>query len=126
MITARRLRASGIVAGMALAVLGAAGPAGAARPPTLREREALTGALPAFVRHIPVGCVWLDVEVSANGRYARVDPVFLNAARPPCLQYASNGFWILRRSTRWNVAYSGSDPPPCSLGVPRDLTHCMR
>jgi hypothetical protein len=49
MITARRLRASGLVVGLALTVLALAGPADAARQPTLREREALTAALPALM-----------------------------------------------------------------------------
>jgi hypothetical protein len=103
-----------------------AGSAEAARQPTLKEREALTLALPASFRRIPVGCVWLRMSVSSNGRFAKVEPVFLNATRAPCVQYASNGFWILKKVTRWRIVYNGSEPPLCSLGVPRDLTRCRQ
>lgn len=102
------------------------GSADAARQPTFKEREAVTLALPASFRRYPIGCVWLSMSVSNNGRYAMVTPTFLNAARPPCLQYASNGYWLLKktRSARWRIVFNGSDVPSCSLGVPRDLTKC--
>ena len=96
----------------------------ASRQPTFREREAITAALPAAFRSYPVGCVFLRTVVSNSGRYATVEPVFLNALRQPCLKYASNGYWILRKTTKWKVVFSGSEPPPCSLGVPRDLVRC--
>ena len=97
----------------------------AARPPTFNEREALTLALPAWLRRYPVGCVWLSMSVSNNRRYAIVAPAFLNATRPPCLRYASNGYWILKKSPSWRIVFNGSVMPPCSLGVPRDLTKCF-
>src|SRR5204863_6818293 len=65
----------------------------AARQPTFKEREALTVALPDSLLRYPVGCVWLRMSVSNNGRYARVEPIFLNATHAPCLQFASNGYW---------------------------------
>jgi hypothetical protein len=102
------------------------GSAEAARQPTFKEREGLTLALPAWLRRYPVGCVWLKMLVSNNGAYAIVAPAFLNATRAPCLRYASNGYWILKRVTRWKIIFSGSELPPCSMIIPRDLTRCRR
>jgi hypothetical protein len=93
------------------------------RGPTFREREALTAALPAYDRREPVGCVFLQTLVSSNGRYAQVTPLYLNASRMPCLRYAANGGWILEKTTRWRIIFTGSDPPPCSLHVPLELPH---
>jgi hypothetical protein len=115
-----------IVSLLALAVLLPAGAAQAKRSPQLGEREAITAALPAWMRGEPVGCVWLDVSVSNNGKFATATPVYLNALKPPCARYAANGYWILKKTTRWRIVYNGSEPPQCSLGVPRDLTPCMR
>src|SRR4051794_15949058 len=112
----------------ACATLGAgAGSANAARKPTFREREAITAALPAWFRRYPVGCVAVDIVVSKNGKYAEADPVFLNArVGTPCLRYASNGFWILKKTRSWKIVFNGSDAPPCSLGVPADLGGCRK
>jgi hypothetical protein len=96
----------------------------AARQPTLSEREAITAALPASFQRYPVGCVFLSTTVSNNGHYATVTPVFLNALRQPCVKYASNGYWILKKTTRWKVVFVGSVSPPCSLRIPRDLVRC--
>ena len=121
----RRLLSIAAVALVALSAL--AGVAQAKRPPSLTERAAITVALPAYLRKEPVGCVWLDVSVSNNGKYAIAAPMYLNALHAPCLRYASNGLWILRKTTRWKVVFNGSDPPNCSLGVPKDLvTGCLR
>jgi hypothetical protein len=123
----RRALAVVLVAlGLFASTVGPVSTADAARQPTFREREALTAALPSYVRRIPVGCVFLHMRVSRNGRYAEVNPAFLSATRDPCLRYAFDGFWILRRSARWKIIYGGSDPPPCSLRVPRDLITCLR
>jgi len=65
------------------------------------------------------------MSVSRSGKYAMVTPSFLNAQRPPCARYASNGYWILRRAPSWKVVWNGSDLPTCSLGIPRDLTPCL-
>jgi hypothetical protein len=98
-----------------------------ARQPTFREREALTVALPRWLRRYPVGCVWLDMSVSHNGRYAEVGPNFLNARHLPCLNYASNGYWLLeKKKKKWTIIFNGSDPPSCSLGVPSELARCLR
>jgi hypothetical protein len=114
----------GVIAA-SLAFITGVGSTDAARQATFKERETLTLALPAWLRRYPVGCVWLSMSVSNNGRYAKVTPGFLNATRPPCLQYASNGYVLLKKSTRWKIIFNGSVQPPCSLGVPRDLTPCF-
>ena len=73
-----------------------------------------------------MNCVWLDISVSNDGRFAIVGPEFLNASRPPCVKYAANGFWLLKKTaSRWKIVFTGSEGPPCSLGVPRDLAGCM-
>jgi len=97
----------------------------AKRAPTLNERAAITKALPASLRNTPAGCVWLKTAVSRSGAYALVSPVYLNALHLPCLRYAGNGDFILKkRPAGWRIVFHGSDPPSCSLGVPRDLTRC--
>jgi hypothetical protein len=104
-----------------------AAPAAAARPPTFKEREAITAALPAFVRNTPVECLWLTIRVSSrNSRFAWVGSLYLNAIKPGsrCVRYASNGFFVLKKSPRWRVVFQGSTDPPCSLRIPRDLTSC--
>jgi hypothetical protein len=118
------VRASIVAAAFCLAVGAGAGVAAAARQPTLAERAAITAALPSFLRDEPVGCVWLRISVSTNPRYAKVTPVFLNAERQPCLKYAADGYWIMKRTTGWKTVFNGSDFPACSLRVPRDLTRC--
>lgn len=106
---------------------GDSGSAEAARPPTFKEREAITAAMPAWLRRYPIGCVWLGISVSSDGTYAEAGPGFLNATRPPCLKYASNGYWLLRKRTKkWRIIFNGSDPPPCALKVPRELAPCLR
>jgi hypothetical protein len=96
-------------------------PAEAARAPTYLEREGITQALPASIRSIPAGCVWLETSVSKNGRWALVAPRFLNALHAPCLRYAGNGAFLLEKLETWKVVFAGSDPAPCSLHAPRDL-----
>jgi hypothetical protein len=29
------------------------------------------------------------------------------------------------KTSRWKIIYNGSEQPPCSLGVPLDLTKCV-
>lgn len=101
--------------------------AAGARAPTLKEREAITKALPRFVRDTPVECIWLNTRVANGSSYAIVRPAYLNATASGsrCTRYATNGFYVLRKSTSWKVVYRGSDPPPCSLKVPRDLIGCL-
>jgi hypothetical protein len=111
-----------VVVGAALVVVASAP---AKRPPTLSERAAITKALPSSLRGVPVGCVWLDMAMSRSGLYAKVSPTYLNALRQPCVRYAANGDFILRkRRGVWRIVFHGSDVPLCSLGVPRDLTPC--
>ena len=100
----------------------------AARAPTRSERQAITNALPKYVRAMPVGCVWLNIRVSKNSRYAYVASEIMNAVPPnaKCLRYASNGFFILRKRTsgKWTIVFNGSVWPPCSQHIPRDLVPC--
>ena len=118
-----------IIAGATAAAVVAgtrAGQAGHARNPTFKEREAITSALPKSLKRDPVGCVYLQIRASSDGRFARVGVGLLNALHEPCVRYASNGpYWILRKSgSRWKIIAetSGSAfPPRCSLGIPRYL-----
>jgi len=98
----------------------------AARPPTLAEREEITKALPKIIRDVPAECVWLDIRVSRNPRYARVIPRWLNweAPRSRCIRYARDGFFVLKKERRWRIIYVGSDNPRCSMRLPRDLIDC--
>ena len=114
-----------LLAAVAVVALVIVASAVAKRPPTLNERAAITRALPASLRNVPAGCVWLDTAVSRSGVYAKVSPTYLNALHQPCVRYASNGDFILRkRRGVWRIVFHGSDVPLCSLGVPRDLTRC--
>src|SRR5437867_2614285 len=92
-VAGRVTRRVGLLPPLAVAALLSAPVAVAARPPTLSERAAITRALPAHLRNTPTECVWLDVKVSRNPRYALVSPLYLNATAPGsrCLRYASNG-----------------------------------
>ena len=114
-----------VFAALALVAAGLApAGAGASRQPTFSEREALTAALPSWLQQYPVGCVWLEITLAGDGRYAQVTPGFLNALHEPCVKYASNGRWILKKTaTRWKIVFNGSVAPPCSLGVPKDLAN---
>jgi hypothetical protein len=93
----------------------------AARQPTLRERATITAALPASVQGYPVGCVYLSIVVSTDAHYAKVTPQVFYPLKTSCLKYASNGWYILKKTSRWKIIFNGSVPPPCGLGVPRDL-----
>jgi hypothetical protein len=97
------------------------GDASAAREPTRAEREAITAALPQYNRTVPAGCEYLDIKVSSLAKgWAVVVPVWFVHIKP-CLRYAADGYYILRLTGHWRIAFNGSDPPPCSLHAPRDL-----
>jgi hypothetical protein len=118
-----------LAAASALAAVATAA-ADARRPPTFNERVAITRALPAEILAHPAGCVRFVIAVSNDGRYARAAPSYL-IPRPvppndPCVRYASNGYWLLKRNRGWKVVYNGSGGPSCSLGIPRDLERCVR
>ena len=113
-----------ILATVALVTAASASAAPPARQPTRAERAAVTAALPAFLRAEPVGCVWLRMEMSKNGRWAKVTPTFLNAETMPCLKYAADGFFLMKHTTRWKTVFLGSDVPSCKLGVPKSLSAC--
>jgi hypothetical protein len=119
-----------LVVGVAVVLAAVAPPAGvAARQPSLGEREAITRTLPAFFRRAPVECVFVKIEVSTrNSRYALVDVQVINRrnARTGCSKYLHDGFYIVKKTEGWRVIYEGSEPPPCSLRVPGDLTTCRR
>jgi hypothetical protein len=116
------LKRAAITGALGLIALALAFDAAAARPPTNPERAAVTQALPAWFRNYPVGCVWLIIRVSNNGRYAFVAEGLNNPRQDPCVKYAFNGFWVLKQQARrWKVIFNGSAGLPCSLGVPRDL-----
>jgi hypothetical protein len=83
--------------------------------------------MPAWLRRYSIGCVRLGISVSNNGRYAEAGLDYLNATRPPCSKYVSNGTWFLKKQTnKWRIIFNGSDPPPCALKVPRELAACLR
>ena len=107
--------------------LGLATSASARRPATAAERAAIVHGLPKSYRtriaKALAGCVTLVVRVSANGKFAQVTPRF--SARTACVRYASDGFFLLRRTTAgWKTIFNGSDQPSCDLGVPDDLISC--
>jgi hypothetical protein len=119
-----------VLSGAVLVVLaGFAAAAGvAARQPTLTEREAITRALPAVYRQARVECLFIEIRISTrDSRYAEVVPQPLNWRAKPACPTGGNGFEIYKRKAgRWRSIYAGSVPPPCSLGVPRDLQPCAR
>jgi hypothetical protein len=129
-VDARALGAASIAALSVVAAARVAPAADAARSPRLDERVAITRALPAWLRKLPVGCVRLVTVVSRDGGYATVTPQFLvrqGAADDPCLRYAGNGYFVLRKRAAWRVLGNRSDPPSCGWHVPRDLAAtCLR
>jgi hypothetical protein len=116
--------ASLIVAGtLAAVVFAGTGSAVHARNPTFKEREGITAAQPKSLRHDPVGCVYLQIFVSPDGRFARAEARFLNVLHGgPCVRYTFNGpDPILQKvGTRWKIiAQTGAVvSPACSLGIP--------
>lgn len=111
---------------VAAAVFAGTTSTGHARNPTVKERGGITAGLPKRVQQDPVGCVYVRIRVSSDGRFARAGLDFLNWRHSSCIRYASNGpDWILRKTgQRWTViAYTSgsSSPPKCSLGIPAYL-----
>jgi hypothetical protein len=113
-----------LVALACVTIFAVAVPVYAARQPSPTEREAVTVALPQWLKGYPVGCVWLKLTIANAGGYAKVTPVFLDVTKAPCAKYASNGYWILKKQARWRIIYSGSELPSCTLRVPKDLSTC--
>jgi hypothetical protein len=92
------------------------------RPPTHAEREAIVRPLATGIANTPAACLQLNIRVSRSGEYAFVGREVLNSLPGSrCLIYQSNGFQILRKTERWRIVYSGSDPPPCSLKIPPEV-----
>ena len=119
-----------LAAAVALAAVAAPATASARRPPSFNERVAIIRALPADLRAYPAGCLQFAVVVSNHGGWATATPEVLIPnpvpENDPCLKYAGNGYFVLRKAGRWKVVFVGSDRPACSLGVPRDLTACAK
>lgn len=84
--------------------------------------ENIERALPHFLSTIPSRCIRHDLKVSSNGEWARVSLV-LSGSPKKCLKYYVNGYWILKRNgdKQWRIVYNGSETPPCSLSVPKDI-----
>jgi hypothetical protein len=100
--------------------------AAAARAPTPTERASILRASPIahYLAHAPTSCVHIDVAVSRDGLFAEVGARFGSAKA--CTRWTFNGFELFRRTPpSWTLIYVGSDPPPCSFGVARDLVACI-
>jgi hypothetical protein len=95
----------------------------ARRAPTVAERAEIRGATALALSDAPPACYTAVIHVSTvNPSYAYSTPRWKTTAK--CVQYASNGFFILRRSTHWRVVFNGSEPPSCKkvpAGVVQDL-----
>jgi hypothetical protein len=119
-----------VAIGIAILVLAGSGSAVAAERPAGAVGSAIVRGIPAAERtdmkKVPGGCLAMDIRVSANGRWASVTPVITATLR--CERYGRDGSYLLRKATAgWRLAFVGSDPPACSLGVPRDLVRqCLR
>ena len=99
-----------------------------ARAPSVAERTAITRALPASLRKVPAGCVWIDIHISSTPRWASATPRWLvgATASDPCLRYAADGRYLLhRQGATWRIVFDGSDQTPCRLKAPRDLGACQ-
>ena len=105
--------------------------ASAARAPRPAERLAILRTLHARSPGpaMPIDCANYVIRVSQNPLWASVGVKYLTSD-PVCLRYAANpGLTILKRpsAVRWKIVYGGSDPPPCSMHVPKDLwNECLR
>jgi hypothetical protein len=116
------------IAGVAAAVVfaGTKG-TGHARNPTLKERAGIIAGLPKSLQRDPVGCVYLPIRVSSDGRFARASVDFLNWQHSRwCGRYLFNGPDSILRKTgsRWKIiAYTSGSAlrTKCSLGIPRYL-----
>jgi len=114
--------AGAITAALVIAAVVSA-PAAARRAPTVAERAEIRGAMALALSFAPPVCYGAVIYVSTvDRRYAYATARWKTIAK--CLPYASNGYFILRRSTHWRVVFNGSDAPPCTrvpARVARDL-----
>lgn len=114
--------ACAIAVALAIAAVVSA-PAAARRAPTVAERAEIRGAMALALSSAPPVCYAAVIYLSTvDRRYAYATARWKPIAK--CLPYASNGYFILRRSTHWRVAFSGSDTPACKqvpARVVRDL-----
>lgn len=106
----------------------AVGDAAAARTPSHEEREAVLRAVPlvqTLNRKAPTGCVRYTVRISDSGAFSTVALRF--AQRNECIQYASNGRFVLRKMRgAWNIVFEGSSAPPCAYAIPPDVIGCTK
>src|SRR6266852_1412916 len=101
-----------------------AGVAHAARPATAAEERAILKAagIAPDSPGVKNGCVRPTVRVS--GSYAFATFTFRNSSS--CVRYAFNGWTGLRLvGSSWEQVFVGSEIPPCSVGLPPDLTPCQ-
>ena len=91
-----------------------------------RDDSGVLAAIPGwtdFASSSPNRCVKLEVTFSHDKRFAEVEPVRSTCPDPG---YGGNpGVVFLRRpGKRWTEVFTGSDAPPCSLGIPKELADC--
>jgi hypothetical protein len=68
------------------------------------------------------GCVRANIRRSGTDAFV----TFTFRADSACIRYAFNGSSGLRLTNgAWKQIFVGSDLPPCSLGLPPDLTACQ-
>lgn len=100
-------------------------PADARRAPTVAERAEIRGATALALSDAPPACYAAVIYVATvDRRYAYATARWKATAK--CLPYASNGYFILRRSTHWRVVFSGSEPPACKKVPGRVVQDLLR
>jgi len=69
----------------------------------------------------PNHCFQARLKYSRDRRFVRVEGVSTK-----CPGYGGNsGFTFLHRTGKsWTEVFDGSSYPPCSLGIPAELTRC--
>jgi len=100
------------------------GAAAAARPATAAEKRAIleVAGFDPNGAGFKSGCIAPTVRVSGSYAFAS----FTFRQRPACVRYplnGSNGFRLT--AGKWKQIFIGSEVPPCSLGLPADLTPCL-
>ena len=71
----------------------------------------------------------MEIKVSTrDSHYAwlAAQPINWRIKATGCINYAANGFYIVKKTDRWRIIYEGSVEPSCSLHVPADLTLCQK
>jgi hypothetical protein len=99
--------------------------ADARRAPTVAERAEIRGATALALSDAPPACYTAIVYVSTVKRSYAYSPARWKTTAK-CLQHASNGFFILRRSTHWRVVFNGCEPPSCKKVPARVVQDLLR